>query len=364
MKHLDLFSGIGGFALALSPIVETVAYCEIDAGCRGVLQNNMAKRLLRTAPIFPDVTAIRPADLPDGISIVTCGFPCQDISQANPFGYGVRGARSGLIFVVLRLIAQLSSVRVVFLENVEAIVRKGLSSILETVGDEFHATYGMFTGYDVGAPHQRRRWYCLLIRRGTPTDTLPRCPTDHLQTWKGSSPQRLCLKKKHPDPTYNRGFRSRYSMLGNAIVPQCAVFAWNTLVSLLPPRHVITTHARRKTPCATHEVRDVKAICVSRTTGQKIATSLQLVDPMDVNKIKYVMNAWRTPTARDTFNIQYKSIGPRLVGNLFAQIWYDKATQQRFNTFQVIPRDLHMYYDVNPRFIEYMMGYPANWTRV
>lgn len=38
MKHLDLFSGIGGFALAAQWAgIETVAFCEIDKFCHKVL---------------------------------------------------------------------------------------------------------------------------------------------------------------------------------------------------------------------------------------------------------------------------------------------------------------------------------------
>lgn len=41
MKHLDLFSGIGGFALAARWAgIETIAFCEIEEFPRRVLQKN------------------------------------------------------------------------------------------------------------------------------------------------------------------------------------------------------------------------------------------------------------------------------------------------------------------------------------
>jgi len=43
MKHLDLFSGIGGFALAASrvwPDHEVVAFCEMDKFCQRVLNKH------------------------------------------------------------------------------------------------------------------------------------------------------------------------------------------------------------------------------------------------------------------------------------------------------------------------------------
>ena len=41
MKHLDLFSGIGGFALAARWVGwETVGFCEIDPWCRKILEKH------------------------------------------------------------------------------------------------------------------------------------------------------------------------------------------------------------------------------------------------------------------------------------------------------------------------------------
>jgi DNA (cytosine-5)-methyltransferase 1 len=42
LKHLDLFSGIGGFSLGLESagLVETVAFCDFDKYCQKVLKKN------------------------------------------------------------------------------------------------------------------------------------------------------------------------------------------------------------------------------------------------------------------------------------------------------------------------------------
>lgn len=39
IRHLDLFSGMGGFALAAAwtGVIQTVGFCEIDPWCRRVL---------------------------------------------------------------------------------------------------------------------------------------------------------------------------------------------------------------------------------------------------------------------------------------------------------------------------------------
>lgn len=49
MRHIDLFSGIGGFALGFG--THPIAFCEIDAGCRAVLGHHWP-----STPIYGDVT--------------------------------------------------------------------------------------------------------------------------------------------------------------------------------------------------------------------------------------------------------------------------------------------------------------------
>ena len=75
MRHLDLFSGIGGFALAARWVGwETIGFCEIDPWCRRVLRKNFGNAV----PIHKDIRTYDGQDC----DVITGGFPCQSFSTA------------------------------------------------------------------------------------------------------------------------------------------------------------------------------------------------------------------------------------------------------------------------------------------
>ncbi len=227
MKHLDLFSGIGGFALAASwcwPDHEVVAFCEIDPFCQKVLRKHWP-----TTPIISDVrdinaetianaTSVRcetrdgrePGTaqgkwrLPEssardtGIDLLTGGFPCQPFSHA--------GKRKGtsdnrhLWPEMFRIISELHP-RWVIGENVRGLltIENGLvfercCSDLESIGYEVLPV--VVPACAVNAPHRRDRVWIVAnaigggygterisgglaaIRRGRENDTMPTTESD------------------------------------------------------------------------------------------------------------------------------------------------------------------------------------------
>jgi len=160
LNGLALFAGIGGIELALRRWVRTVCYVERDEYAAAVLMSRMRSGDLDEAPIWDDVTTFDTRGLAGRVDIISGGSPCQDISLAGK-GAGLAGERSGLFREIVRIAGEIRP-RFIFLENVPAItVRGGID-----VGGAFAALgydcrWGVLSAFDVGAPHQRERWWCL-----------------------------------------------------------------------------------------------------------------------------------------------------------------------------------------------------------
>ncbi len=156
MRVLDLFSGIGGFALGLESIgMQTVAFCESDGYARRVLRRHWPDVWL-----YEDVRTLSAkrlkADGITGIDLICGGFPCQDISCAGK-GAGIEGGRSGLWSEYARLICEVRP-RWVFAENVPALRGRGADKVLGDLEAAGYTPWPLVVGaFHAGAPHRRQR---------------------------------------------------------------------------------------------------------------------------------------------------------------------------------------------------------------
>jgi DNA (cytosine-5)-methyltransferase 1 len=151
MRHLDLFSGIGGFTLAAHSLgIETVQFVEIHDYCCHVLTKNFPN-----IPIHRDIHTFHAK--PNQYDLITGGSPCQDLSLAGA-RTGITGERSSLWFEMLRVIDE-AKPRYIVWENVfGAIYTGGLSEVLRGLSE---LGYGfdveILSAAEVGAPHLRER---------------------------------------------------------------------------------------------------------------------------------------------------------------------------------------------------------------
>lgn len=238
MNGLDLFSGIGGLTIALSPWVEPVAYCENDRYAQSVLLCRMANGSLPVAPIWDDVCTLKGRDLPS-VDMVYGGFPCQDISNAGA-RKGLDGERSGLFFEILRLASELRP-KFVFLENVAAITVRGLERVVsEFTSLGYDCRWTILSAATVGAPHIRERWWFLAHangssrgkqsreRSGIASNAGPACKSwPFAWSRKGGFESGICRAANGIPMRVDR-----LRGLGNAVVPQCAREAFKILAGI------------------------------------------------------------------------------------------------------------------------------------
>jgi DNA (cytosine-5)-methyltransferase 1 len=172
LRVLDLFSGIGAYALGLERAgMSIAAFCEIEEYPRRVLRRHWPD-----VPIYDDVRTLDAATLRrDGIAVdVVCGgWPCQDFSPAGT-GAGLDGARSGLWVEIARILGDVRP-RWAVLENSSNLL--GING-----GADFGRVLGDMAalGYDVewhclpaaafDAPHIRDRLWIVAHRRAAVSD--------------------------------------------------------------------------------------------------------------------------------------------------------------------------------------------------
>lgn len=192
MRHLDLFSGIGGFALGLARAggFETVGFVEIDDDARAVLRDWWPE-----VPIHDDIRSVRGGEC-GPVDILTGGFPCQPWSMAGRR----RGAADDRdLWPEMRRIAAACRPRWIVAENVPGIVRPklGLARVLADLGTLGYScvTLGV-PAAGVGAPHLRERVWIVAHAEGerrqggSPAGQRERPPAERLRT---AGPGELCL---------------------------------------------------------------------------------------------------------------------------------------------------------------------------
>ena len=162
MDHVDLCSGIGGFALGFewAGLSRPVLFCDIEPWSRKVLRKHWSD-----VPIAEDVKEL--ASDPDGLipdtdprrTILTAGYPCQSFSLA--------GKRRGTeddrhIWPYIFSIIQARRPAFCVFENVYGHVTLGLDQVLSDLEGEGYATRPFIVpACAIDAPHRRDRLWII-----------------------------------------------------------------------------------------------------------------------------------------------------------------------------------------------------------
>lgn len=160
LTHLDLFSGIGGFALAAQRAgFETVGLSEID--------EHACRVLARHWPNVRNYGNIRNADfsgLRDGITLLTGGFPCQPFSLA-----GQRRGSEDDRHLWPAMLGAIDTIRPAWVlgENVPGLISMGLDTVLADLeGRGYAAQPFVVPACAVDAQHRRDRLWIVAYADG------------------------------------------------------------------------------------------------------------------------------------------------------------------------------------------------------
>jgi len=225
--HLDLFSGIGGFALAAGWAgFETVGFCEIEPYCQAVLKKHWPQ-----VPIHRDIRGLGGGG--QRIDLLTGGFPCQPFSFA-----GKRRGKDDDRYLwqeMFRIIKETNPAWIIG-ENVAGIINLGLQETITNL-EAFDYEVRVFdiSALSIDAVHKRERIWIVANSNGKrqnlwqkTIDKKEKQRTQNivegcsfreiLKEWQGwKSTPYIC---RSDDGIPNR--MDRIKGLGNAIVPQVA----------------------------------------------------------------------------------------------------------------------------------------------
>ena len=154
--HLDLFSGIGGFALAAKwNGYRTVGFCDNEPYAQAVLRKHWPE-----VPCHKDIREVR-GDLYAGVTLLTGGFPCQPFSDV-----GRKRGQADDRYLWPEMFRVICEARPnwVLGENVAGIKNMALDQALSDLeGEDYEVQSFVIPACAVNAPHRRDRvWICAM----------------------------------------------------------------------------------------------------------------------------------------------------------------------------------------------------------
>ena len=224
--HIDLFSGIGGFALAAQWAgFKTEVFCEKDEFCQRVLRKHWPD-----VPIVPSVEDFKGEQYhPErmgqhGVTLITGGPPCQGTSVAA----AIQGKRTGeTLWPEMERVCREVFPDWIIIEQPPGNKKweSEVAASLEKIG--YHSARFERQASDCGAPHPRRRMFIVANSSCQRLITLAGVRGTHKAekaAWP-SPPRGAWRSTRTGDSGVDDGVSNwvdRLKSLGNAIVPAVA----------------------------------------------------------------------------------------------------------------------------------------------
>lgn len=229
----ELCAGYGGLSMAVQAVIpaEVAWFADNNPAAATVLKHHWPD-----TPNHGDITTVDWSTV-EPVDILTAGFPCQPVSNA--------GLRKGLEDErwlwpeIARAIGALRPSYVV-LENVAAIATRGLDTVLgDLAALGFDAEWGTLRASDVGAPHQRNRWFCLAWPADAPGNRWDQRGTESTRIERGPDTAELgATSPENPDiePRVERRVAAPRETSGGGATARRSLTKSNTWSLLPTPR--------------------------------------------------------------------------------------------------------------------------------
>ena len=401
---VDTFTGIGGITLALEPFVCSALYCEWSAYQQSVLISRMKDNKIDRAPIHHDIRTLKLSRSMKP-TMIFGGPPCQDLSTIGLQRGIVAGPQSSMFFEVVRLIDENPSIEIVFLENVANILNLGLKDVIEALTKhDFTVQWTVRTASELGAPHQRKRWF-LLALRGDGLAKLAHIVDrflakstcgglDGLRLWEGNEPPaRISFKPSvREDPTYDDDWVNRSQTMGNAVVPVVVRKAFIDLVqgakewsSYIDDNSALAKECDYPFPHEGIVTPDRKLFVLPKRVVVPVRHNVQIVAPGSMKKGK--KDAEKEADEEETEELLHgrpavklsgyptprkglshaSTLTERSIRDLPTVLTYCKQTKEYLDSLDfVLPegKALHQVTIPSPEYLAFMMGYPLDWTMI
>lgn len=226
LTHLDLFSGIGGFAIAAQRTgFRTIAFSEVDPYACAVLSERFPK--------IPNLGDVRKRESFAGIgpiTVLTGGFPCQPFSKA-----GLRRGKDDPRHLWPAMLDLIQAHRPTWVvgENVYGLINMGLDQVCSDLEASGYSVQPLgIPACAVDAHHRRERLWILAhsdSERHLYRQTSQQPAEAGIDAQRHASPSVQDVSSRWtPEPELDRmahglpDWPHRTKALGNAIVPQVA----------------------------------------------------------------------------------------------------------------------------------------------
>jgi DNA (cytosine-5)-methyltransferase 1 len=369
IKLLDGCSGIGGNSYAFHSFAETRLYSELKQDVIPILRTVMRKGYIDQSPVVGDILKISKEDIDtyfEGeIDMLAAGYPCQG-NSAMGFGLGLDDSRSGLIKGIFDKV-RVWKPKFVFLENVPEVLRNGSARY---VADNFAElgyvfAWGVVGAEHVGFRHGRLRWFCLAI--------LP----EHLELLRKcvETSEARVLERQLTEPVRMVPQREveRLGALGNSVVPQSVKLAFERLGHILlepPTGTAFPYYCNNLVAFQWAYFSGESRLYLDAPSFEETRFRMEDAQPLVLIPGAYAcpvppssqctygflsephtFYSWNTPRHGNPWACNY--LTKRSICDIGTQIRFEKDT----------PDEIRGGFTA-PQFLEYLMGYPLDYTEI